>query len=346
MQFFLYEHVTASGRGEESLLREGDAMVRSLAADFATLPKMKVLVARHPKLPPLDLGPRVTCIDPQIEHAQSPKEMAAALHRLNLKPDWALVLAPEIDMHMSYLAMIMEPLAKRCLHPFVETVAIATEKFELHERLKLIEAPTPRSWRPTSDEATLPADWPFPSVIKPLQGAGSLGVRLVESREQFEKEGLGDTEFLQEYVQGTPVSVACLCMEKRIAMLEPCLQVLGGESGFEYLGGRTPLGRLQAARASTLAELAIAALQYRGKSPRGYIGVDLVLGEATNGTEDYIIEVNPRITTSYVGLRKYYQGNLAGAMIDIAQGRQPKLSPRGVDVEWDSAGNVVVTKKN
>jgi predicted ATP-grasp superfamily ATP-dependent carboligase len=52
----------------------------------------------------------------------------------------------------------------------------------------------------------------------------------------------------------------------------------------------------------------------------GYIGIDLVLGDADNGSNDFVIEINPRLTTSYVGLRGSADGNLAGAMLDASDG--------------------------
>ena len=72
--------------------------------------------------------------------------------------------------------------------------------------------------------------------------------------------------------------------------------------------------------------------------PRGFLGVDLVLGDEPSG--DYAIEVNPRLTTSYVGLRALCRENLAGAMIDIVSGKTAALSWRDQAVEFYSDGHV------
>jgi tyramine---L-glutamate ligase len=346
MQLFLYEHLTAAGKDPGSLLREGEAMVRALAADFATLPKMNVLVARHPKLPPLNLGPRVTCIDAKTENAHSVEDFTKAFFELRLRPDFALAIAPETDQVLMNVAMPLEVIAKTCLHPYAGSIALAADKLFFAERLSLVESPTPPVWRPTPEALTLPENWIFPSVIKPIDGAGSMGVRKVDSRAEFERISLGENELLQEWVPGTPVSVAVLCNANAFEILEPCMQKLGGESGFEYLGGITPLPKHLAYRAKRLVEMAVVCLQFQTKAPRGYVGVDMVLGDAHDGSQDYIIEVNPRMTTSYVGLRRYYKGNLAGALIDVAQGRAPKLTPRNVEVEWDAAGNVTTREAN
>jgi predicted ATP-grasp superfamily ATP-dependent carboligase len=48
---------------------------------------------------------------------------------------------------------------------------------------------------------------------------------------------------------------------------------------------------------------------------QGYVGVDLILGKGEDGALDQVIEINPRVTTSYVGLRALAKTNLAKAMM-------------------------------
>ena len=72
----------------------------------------------------------------------------------------------------------------------------------------------------------------------------------------------------------------------------------------------------------------------------GYVGVDLVLGRDPNGSEDYVIEVNPRLTTSYVGLRAAAKSNLADSMFRIAQVNRPRSSFSDRPLEFDVDGNV------
>jgi predicted ATP-grasp superfamily ATP-dependent carboligase len=68
--------------------------------------------------------------------------------------------------------------------------------------------------------------------------------------------------------------------------------------------------------------------------------VDLVLGADPNGREDFVIEVNPRLTTSYVGLRAAAQANLADAMWKISRGKLPQVDFSGRPIEFDASGNV------
>jgi tyramine---L-glutamate ligase len=70
------------------------------------------------------------------------------------------------------------------------------------------------------------------------------------------------------------------------------------------------------------------------------VGGDLILGREPDGSEDCVIEVNPRLTTSFVGLRAAARSNLAEAMLQIAQGEEGNIQFADRAIEFDSSGNV------
>jgi predicted ATP-grasp superfamily ATP-dependent carboligase len=72
----------------------------------------------------------------------------------------------------------------------------------------------------------------------------------------------------------------------------------------------------------------------------GYLGVDLVLGP--NASTDKVIEINPRLTTSYVGLRAAIESdkNLAAAMLATCCREPYNLSFRPATIEFDCHGTV------
>ena len=72
----------------------------------------------------------------------------------------------------------------------------------------------------------------------------------------------------------------------------------------------------------------------------GYVGIDLVLGRDPHGDEDAEIEINPRLTTSYLGVRAAVNNNLAEAIIRGARGETGELTFRTRPLEFDAAGNV------
>jgi len=82
-----------------------------------------------------------------------------------------------------------------------------------------------------------------------------------------------------------------------------------------YLGGLIPLEhdlQDQAFEASNRAVEAIPGLI-------GYVGVDMVLAE----DGPYVLEINPRLTTSYIGARRVLKLNLAQAIVQAATKREP-----------------------
>jgi predicted ATP-grasp superfamily ATP-dependent carboligase len=88
-------------------------------------------------------------------------------------------------------------------------------------------------------------------------------------------------------------------------------------ASFTYCGGRIPLQHPQAQRAISLARQAVSLIP----GLRGYVGVDLIM----TADECYVLEINPRLTTSYVGLRQIVDLNLAASIWDCClAGRLPQ----------------------
>jgi predicted ATP-grasp superfamily ATP-dependent carboligase len=141
---------------------------------------------------------------------------------------------------------------------------------------------------------------------------------------------------LESYVPGLAASVALLCGPTGRISLAPCKQRISEDGRLRYLGGELPLSAGLAERASALAERALAAMPMTV----GYVGVDLVLGREPDGSEDAVIEINPRLTTSYVGLRTAATTNLADVMWRVAQGELQPVEFSNKPIEFDANGNV------
>jgi predicted ATP-grasp superfamily ATP-dependent carboligase len=60
--------------------------------------------------------------------------------------------------------------------------------------------------------------------------------------------------------------------------------------------------------------------------------VDVILGDGPAG--DVVVEINPRLTTSYVGLRALAVDNLVAAMLRVAEGRPAGVNWRAGRAEW------------
>jgi predicted ATP-grasp superfamily ATP-dependent carboligase len=94
-------------------------------------------------------------------------------------------------------------------------------------------------------------------------------------------------------------------------------QDLSDDGRFHYRGGAVPLPGALAERAVKLTAPAVEVVP----GLLGYVGVDIVVGEPTDGSQDQVIELNPRLTTSYIGLRILARTNLAEMMLQAASGQ-------------------------
>jgi predicted ATP-grasp superfamily ATP-dependent carboligase len=128
-------------------------------------------------------------------------------------------------------------------------------------------------------------------------------------------------------------SVAFLIGVSKIVALPGTEQRLSRDGSFRYLGGLLPLTPDMSRRAERIARQAIDAVP----GLFGYVGVDLVLGD---DGRDWAIEINPRLTTSYVGLRALAETNLAEVMLRLAEGGEPPaLRWRAGPVEFSPDGS-------
>ncbi len=330
LHLFLYELVTGGGMLDQSavppsLLAEGSAMLAALAADFAAIGDVKISALRDGRLEDLGLS---GCAAHVVRHADQERGLFA---QLAAEADWTVVIAPELDGMLLQRVRCVEAVGGRPLGPGSELVALASDKQRTAEHLAAAGVPAPQGRVLAADEP-LPANFSYPAVLKPLDGAGSHEVRLVATADAAPARRSQPMR-LERFCEGTPVSVAALCGPRGHVLLPPCRQRLSGDGRFRYLGGSLPLAPPLAARATRLAEQALAALDH----PLGYLGLDLVLGPEPHRPEDVVIEINPRLTTSYVGLRAACTGNLAAAMLALAQGEPAVVAFRPEPVQFEPA---------
>ncbi len=367
MTIFVYEYLTALGASNDrrsllapSLLREGRAMFDAVVADFGALAEVRTLAAEDEKrfralaatsdysliiapesegilerrcrwveeaggrlLGPSSQAVRLTADKCALaKHLQSGNFEASGL---------TLPLALQREGRVG-AERIVHPQASAYSQPFPPPCPPPAKPGGGWERYPGLpesgDAHTKGIRTPATslnDQGSLP----YPVVWKPRDGAGSQFTFLLrtaseymEAKQQMAKEPNRPPMIFQEYIEGLPVSVALLMGHQACIALAPCTQHLSDDGRFHYYGGSTPLAPDLADRAKKLALRAAACVD----GLFGYIGIDLVLGK--NAAEDAVIEINPRLTTSYIGLRQAARFSIAQALLDIVQDKAVPL------VEW------------
>jgi predicted ATP-grasp superfamily ATP-dependent carboligase len=334
MQIFLYEWATGGGLVEEpgplpaSLLREGAAMIGALAGDLLRIEGCRVVALRDPRIVQLALG---AC---EVVDVLSRSSHGEEFDRLAVQADATILIAPEIDGILWNAARRAISAGGRLFSPSPEFIRIAANKQRTCEVLQAAGVPVPEGRVLESDEP-VPAQFPYPAVVKPLDGAGSQDTYFVRGPHDS-PPAYAWRRRLERYVPGLSASAAMLCGPSGRIGLMPCTQRISDDGRLRYLGGELPMAVGLAERARGLADRALAAMP----ATTGYVGVDLVLGREPDGSEDVIIEVNPRLTTSYVGLRAATRTNLAEAMWRVARGELRRVEFADRPIEFDSSGNV------
>jgi predicted ATP-grasp superfamily ATP-dependent carboligase len=333
LNIFVYEWVCGGGflgRSESppaSLLAEGAAMLAAVCEDLVKCDGVQVttIVSSDAAIGLNDRVERLVVSDRDGLRAAFAESVDAA--------DWTLLIAPEFEGILLGLAERVVEQGGKLLSPSPEFIAIASDKQSTAERLHAARVNVPRGTVLMPGERCQ-VGFRYPAVLKPLDGCGSLGVMMVEATDRVPR---GDGAYrLEEFAAGTQASVLFISGEDRNIPLEPCLQRLAGEGDFAYLGGSLPLPGPLRERATRLASAALEAMP----AAVGLVGVDLVLGEAEDGSEDVVIEINPRCTTSYVGLRAAYDVNLAELLLAVSNDEQVERPTVARSVEWDATGQV------
>jgi len=335
MHVFLYEWITGGGLIEQtgalpaSLLAEGSAMITALAADFTAIEDCQVTVLRDVRLDDLVLsGCDVIDVHSTPHHEDEMSRLAATA-------DHTLVVAPEFDNVLLKTLAWTRQAGGKLLAPTEEFVQLASDKHLTALRCAEAGMPTPLAVVLPADAEKLPTDFDYPAVLKPVVGAGSQHMLLVASAND-EPPPYPWPRRLERYCPGIAVSVSFLCGPEHRVPLAACRQHLSRDGRFTYQGGSLLLEEDLAGRATSLADRVMKALP----GALGYVGVDLVLGDAADGSEDFFMEVNPRLTTSYVGLRSATDENLAAALVANALGQATRPKFRIEPLEFAASGTI------
>jgi predicted ATP-grasp superfamily ATP-dependent carboligase len=305
---FVHEYITGGGWASENLstnlVKEGGAMLHAILEDFRRWGRVKTVTTQDRRLShfvfPAD---EVVLIPPEGYNA----EFLRILNRCQA----ALIIAPETNRVLSQLSLMVEDAGVRLLGSKPSAIDLCSDKSAIYDLAFRSRLPVPHTIRATGLEAHAAAEEiGYPVVIKPLVGVGCVGVSLAHDSQQLSsaleliaQEITNEVILVQQYIKGIHASVSLLANHRGCLPLSLNLQNIQPGQPFRYLGGKIPLIHPLKDRAFSV----VAQLVSKIEELQGYLGVDLVLTEA----ETYFIEVNPRLTTSYLGLRQILRENLA-----------------------------------
>jgi len=248
-------------------------------------------------------------------------DFGAEIERLAPTCTMGLVIAP--DHLLARFTQILEQHTHNIGCGFM-TVALCVNKVQTEKILRSHDIPVPGEVSAGN------------RVIKPVKGCGAQGVRISDSP-------TGAGEFSQQYIEGEHFSVsivasrvvgdACLYFSGKpplvLAVNRQCIET-GSDGAIHYRGGETPVHPVREAEIIEVAKNVVEVL-----GCQGYCGVDVVVADKV-----YVVDVNPRITTSLVGITVCMTEEIADILVAASKGGGPDQVHLAGNVRFDTQGKV------
>ncbi|MFX0187703.1 MAG: ATP-grasp domain-containing protein [Candidatus Hodarchaeota archaeon] len=326
-KIFLFEFASGGGFNQvnipTSLFCEGFGMLRSIIEDFKSLDfEISILLdyrgISYKKFLQADIIKQVNANDDYLVKFE--KEVKNC--------EFCFLIAPEFSDILYKLTKIVKNNNKEILSEDLDGITLGTYKLDTYEFFKTFKANTPLSFLISRKKQNFNANsiiqkfnqLTCPVIIKPEDGVGAGNIFYFENEKQIreffkdltEKLDINRNYILQEFIEGRDLSVSLIGTSSNPIILSVNTQNLNiknhnGES--EYLGGTTPAENYE-----EITKNLVKILENMDLSKfSSYYGIDFI---RKKDKSIYFIEINPRLTTSYIGIRNIVDKNLAELIWD------------------------------
>ena len=315
MEVMVAEYAVATG--DPDILGEGCAMLATLANSFAAGGHLVRYPARE-RVSGVS-GDAVGCGDYCDDDG-----FAAAIERIARTCDAGIVIAP--DELLADLTAIVEESTVNLGCPS-ESVRNCADKLICSHILSDNGIAVPGVIDDSGAGGMSGADAGARYVIKPRSGCASEGISIVMARSGRSTEvtaskgkalsgkmNLGDDFIVTELVSGEHLSASLVIGKTALPLTVNKQMVEIGTETIKYNGGVVPY---QTPRWGAVMDTAAKVADVLGC--RGYVGVDIVAGD-----ELYVVDVNPRPTTSILGIAKVIDHEIGDLVIRARLGDLPE----------------------
>ncbi len=310
VKVLVVEYITGGGMRtkalSEGLALEGEMMLKALLDDLLEIPQVTVIVPRDSRLGELRLdkdGNRIR------EVMVGDSGFRTLWLSLVSQCDAVWPVAPETTGILEMLSADVEQAEKILLNTPSSAVREVSSKIDTLERLHAHGISVVPTYRLTDNKL----DLCFPWVIKPDDGVGCEGIQIVRDSIQWKNlfQHNNENRIIQPLIAGEPMSLSLLCQDGKAEILSwNRMNVESIDDGF-YL--RSCESSTTFDKENRFQELANGvAATFPGLW--GYVGVDFLFAD----NQLLVLEVNPRLTTSYAGLSQTIGYNPARKVLAMA----------------------------
>jgi tyramine---L-glutamate ligase len=320
MRLLVFEFITGGGMIGASLpptlLREGAMMRDALIADLSLVPEIELSLTRDSRCDwPLTefTYHRIEPCDGEIWFDYFQRALA------NVDVVWPI--APENDHALEKLAQLARTAGKKVVLSDSEALAICASKLKTSIALRRAGVNVVSTYRLPGKANVLTGKF----VSKPDDGSGGQGIRLWPNGGAAFQAISPDHQYpqvIQPWCAGESLSFSLLCAQGDALLISVNRQHVSCNDEAVSVDGITINAYSRDdANCQSLARQIARVLP----GLWGYIGVDLI--RSKNGTLT-VLEINPRLTTSYCGLREALGINVAGLVMQLPMSKSlPTFTP-------------------
>ena len=314
MKIFVFEYISGGGMNDqvlpENLIREGELMLQALTKDLSTQFGVELYITCDYRLPEHFF---LQFSNINLIQVAKDSDIKSIFTDLCHQCDAVWPIAPESDGLLAELCEIVAASNALLLNTAATAVEVTGNKLTTFNYLSENQI--------SAILTSLLSDYQWQTndtyVIKPLDGVGCENSFIVRDKAEYKQvtANIGNRSeyIIQPYVEGRSISLSCLfkqghawlicCNEQRINVeqqqftLTSCI--------VNYATEQRPIfNDIISAIADAIPGL------------WGYVGIDLI----ATSTGSKVLEINPRLTTSYVGIKEALGVNVAENVLQLING--------------------------
>ncbi|NOQ93124.1 MAG: ATP-grasp domain-containing protein [Methylophaga sp.] len=305
MKLFIYEHITSGALIDEplptSLAREGNDMLIAIVQDLLELSTIELILLRDDRLDPL--AAIIGHSEIQITTIKDYASFQSAYHDAIKRADAILPIAPETDGILNNIQQDILNSNKQLLASQAEAMSVSSDKYQCHQQLLAYGLSSPTTVKASEwsmNQFTSSTGF----IIKPRDGAGCMDTLFIKgsaSLKAWLASPAHDLEntIIQPYIDGITMSLNILSDNDDSRVLAINKQHFQRNNRNLSFTGSTVNGVDESIFSITQASSLVAKIHQAISGLWGFIGIDLIVRD----NEVFILDINPRLTTSYIGLK-------------------------------------------
>lgn len=328
MNLLILEYISGGGYAGQklssSILSEAYGMLRCLISDCKTAGH-NVTTLMDSRLIAFNAPIEADMIVPVCNR----DEVYEKLKELSCVVDSVYVIAPESDQVLEKMLKTVETSDGKLLNCESDSVKLVSNKMQAYQTFEKSGLRVPETLLVDTDEKVanirnLVKDLGYPLIVKPLDGVSCGGLSIVKNGKEISsavkkvvQESDGKQFVAQKLIKGKAASACMLSTGekvKAVSLNKQHVSLSSPKRESTYIGGTVPFNHSKQVEALEAAEKAVDAVN----GLKGYVGVDMILTDE----EPVVIEINPRLTASYIGLSRVANVNTAEAIIDAVNKRK------------------------